>query len=127
MREIKFRAWDTDLNKYVHAFNYNDYEISDDEGDIYITKNMETSGETPLLELEQFTGLFDKNGKEIYEGDILKRESFISWVITFNNSCFCAANITLPYRPFTLFDVDMSQREVIGNVHENKDLLKGGD
>ena len=42
MREIKFRAWDTEIQEYVTSFNYNDYEISDEDGEIYITKNIET-------------------------------------------------------------------------------------
>ena len=124
MRKIKFRAWDTDLNKYVHAFNYNDYEISDDEGDIYITKNMETSGETPLLELEQFTGLFDKNGKEIYEGDIVRQTVLLSGESVNNPvkwiDCGFIANGLLGTR-------EAENCEVIGNINENKDLLKGGN
>ena len=113
MREIKFRVWDLSVSKYrtFLTLSANTGAICSSNPEHYV--------------LEQFTGLHDKNGKEIYEGDILKRESFTSWVITFNNSCFCAANITMPYRPFTLLDVDMSQREVIGNIHENPELING--
>lgn len=124
MREIKVRSWDTELKQYVYRFNYNDYEISDDDGSIYITKNIETSGETPLLELEQFTGLHDKTGKEIYEGDIIVLGTNKPCVVNYDSkrACFSADIIG---RGNTCFHTDFwSKGEVIGNIHENPELLK---
>lgn len=68
MREIKFRAWDIEA-KYWKPFSETmDYMMQPDEGHIY----WEGVDITDRLEINQFTGLRDKNEKEIYEDDILK-------------------------------------------------------
>jgi hypothetical protein len=93
MREIKFRAWDEESKRYIHSFNYEGYTINDEDGDIYVSKQLEESGTTPVLRLEQFTGIYDSTtwdqlteserqswirscrrpgewkGRKIYEGD----------------------------------------------------------
>jgi uncharacterized phage protein (TIGR01671 family) len=61
MREIKFRAWD----------KWNNEMIQPHEGDFIKWHSMSNWKE--CLEVMQYTGLKDKNGQEIYEGDILKR------------------------------------------------------
>src|SRR4051812_17759551 len=65
MRTIKFRAWDKANNKFHYDFDLTS------QFDGRISWNYETT-ELTDIELMQFTGLLDKNGKEIYEGDILK-------------------------------------------------------
>ena len=55
IREIKFRIWDKINRMWLRRFNVNLFDI----------------GDLPNVELMQYTGLKDKNGKEIYEGDIL--------------------------------------------------------
>ena len=61
MREIKFRVWDLSISKYRASLT-----LSANTGAI-------CSSNPEHYVLEQFTGLHDKNGKEIYEGDILSQ------------------------------------------------------
>ena len=76
----------------------------------------------------QFTGLYDKNGKEIYEGDIVKeRESGIVGYIAFHKQSACFRIV------FSKSDLALGNRgisvtllEVIGNIYDNPELLKGG-
>ena len=69
------------------------------------------------MEIMQYTGLKDKNGKEIYEGDILEvyGGECINYLVESLYSIFYdRINTELEY-------------EIIGNIHENPELLKGGD
>lgn len=86
----------------------------------------------------QFTGLLDKNGKEIYEGDILRianvkeewkhGEPPFDWRVleVVWNKCNFAFNNSVLYMPFTDYDrqtLEPYELEVIGNIYENPDLL----
>lgn len=75
-------------------------------------------------DIMQFTGLHDKNGKEIYEGDIDSRRNVIMWN---KDLCLFCPHSTLPHDGEwypTSYPMDARNIEVIGNIHENPELLK---
>ena len=110
MREIKFRAWD----KYSERMIYKHNCISFD-GKVY--------PHNPDLYLMQYTGLCDKNGKEIYEGDIIKDEFDRSFIVDWlcNEARFSIKEINKK----TLYKMVINHLkvEVIGNIYENNELL----
>lgn len=132
MREIKFRCWDKELEKYL-------------DQEIFITSKGiifdEIGGYTKdSIIIEQYTGLKDKNGKEIYEGDILT-STIYPYKNDYGNMLYVGIVEYEPpsfYRTYHL--VDKTRRgisngigepleyteslEVIGNIHENPELLE---
>lgn len=130
MREIKFRAWDL-INKKM----YMSY-IVDNNGafcvDINYTNNCENSDNNRVIQM-QYTGLKDKNGKEIYEGDILKREQAI-YEVKYEYGAFIGEiknvfqnigglYITNLLQVLINLSRGIDQIYVIGNTYENPELL----
>ena len=123
MREIKFRAWDTENNEMCQID-----AVFLDDGDV---EGRRPSGGAAVLEkgeytLMQYTGLKDRNGVEIYEGDIFDNGR-VKGVVVWDNNGYWTVNVIndkkwVPehYRLVTYGD----NYEVIGNIHENPELLK---
>lgn len=118
MREIKFRAWDN-LNKYMwDVMQYLPYA-----GRIWTVKIQHNWGQSYMcdeFELLQFTGLLDKNGKEIYEGDILstypvlwneKYNVQVKWI----DWCWISN--------WMMWKFQAQNSEIIWNIYENPELL----
>lgn len=130
MREIKFRAWDTDKNKMVKVDTIDFYNGNVNDVDFY-NQEMHFGFSTILL---QYTGLKDKNGTEIYEGDVLQafdREDFRMQIV-YREPSFCikwfdetikSVRQTRDGTEPIPHNIHVTSR-VIGNIYEHPHLLK---
>ena len=139
MREIKFRAWDKEYEKMTY-FDDEDYEYEpplvfrldqvfkkDSNYDDY--EDFEYNDVTESVEVMQYTGLKDKNGKEIYEGDILKTkyDGIIFTVYVEYSDKYaqfvtrCKENL-FEYEP--LYDISKENREVIRKYIRKQGVTK---
>lgn len=111
-REIKFRAWDS---KSQRMYYQGEPDLEDIQSFFYHYNDSD--------ELMQFTGLSDKNGKEIYEGDILKSSPYSIGAVLFRNGVFLSEE-NRDGEPFCYPAFHFSISEIIGNIYENPELMK---
>lgn len=126
----KYRAYDSGSLCRM----YRPEEVWVCDGGVWVVDEDSWNGELILnndLNLMQSTGLKDKNGKEIFDGDILKVTNLQSWleVVSFNEdkAMFVSkeTNRKVEETPlYDLFNTDIFEVEVIGNVYENPELWK---
>lgn len=118
-RQIKFRAWDKMENKYIYSDEFSEENSSQQ----YVLHNFFAYcyDECDIDFFEEFTGLKDGNGKEIYEGDIVENRDG-TWKVEFieNFGAFCMVYEDQIQR----LDMCCRSNEVIGNIYENKELLE---
>ena len=133
MRDIKFRCWDTE-NKEMLEVQELDYEDSYNGQPMIRTTMYSDYFDTEDMILMQYVGLKDKNGKEIYEGDIVKfrfkddREEFPDLIgyIEYQTT-FTAFRIMSNQGSFKIDITEIKFIEVIGNIYENPKLLEEGE
>lgn len=119
MREIKFRAWDK-LNKEM----FNVESINFQERRVY--KDVVSYRNFNDIELMQYTGLKDKNNKEIYERDILSDGNDEKpYKVIFENGSFRAEfEGDFEEYSFDLIDIVAQGCEIVGNIYENPELME---
>lgn len=118
MREIKFRAWNGD-----EMFANPDIVMNEN-----IPLNQQISALQGVGVLMQYTGLKDKNGKEIYEGDILSTSGKLTEKFPIE-IVWDQANAWYTGRRHNGHEASIwpDSREVIGNIYENPELLASGE
>lgn len=130
MRTIKFRGKDIETAEWL----YGNIQVPSKQGVPYFMYDCDHNQKEVIPKtVGQFTGLLDKNGKEIYEGDII-----------FSQKCDCRAilhkveynvdNAMFVAKPIQGWDFDFCQirkdwvdkygKEIIGNIYDNPELLK---
>ncbi|MEJ6358853.1 YopX family protein [Lactiplantibacillus plantarum] len=126
---IKFRAWDKETNKYFEP-TYQAYMGRLEELTIALSGRLQKRTCRGMVDesmfpgryvVEQFTGLTDVNGKDIYEGDILENRKYRS-IVKFASGKFLA-DLIETIQTFELIG-ETHGSKVIGNVHENPELLE---
>lgn len=156
MREIKFRAWDKERKKmfcpvglFWNRVTHGLFDYCKDENETRIAINICSISEQPTLcpfIIMQYTGLKDKGGKEIFEGDILKikavdnrwnisvvkygiarREMKSGWTVDI--PCFYFDLVGADFKAFPIVKNykgkhDLTMLEVIGNLYEHPELLE---
>lgn len=100
------------------------------EGDYSVIYTIDDIDSYPVYTntVGQFTGLVDKNGTQIFEGDIIKRfwlGSEIIYCIKYEEENACFIGKALNKSGFTTFNNDSEMFEIIGNIHDNPELLGG--
>lgn len=120
MRQLKFRVWDILAKHYIYPEDRlaaAHYTVSLD-GKVY---NLQNGTGSPELVIQEWTGLKDKNGQDIYEGDFLSPVAYhkhleVKWISELDENDWTGWNIG--------YTEEMSKKTVIGNIFQNPELLQ---
>lgn len=137
---IKVRCWDDEAGEMIYSdksYDLNFFEF--DNGVLKCYRIVEVGGnefEPPEAtseeiknEPEMFIGLTDKNGKEIFKGDVWKDKHGFLWTVFWSDEFVCWALDRIdkreePYGATKLYSINfLGEGEIIGNIHENPELI----
>ena len=122
MREILFRAWDKVSKKYREFDGMHDTMTINEDGKVEYYNLQNGSGGDEYI-LEQFTGLVDRNGKRVFEGDIIHVDNYDDgWnsTVEFKGGAF-AVDVEGKDYDYTAIGWIEYEVEIIGNIHDNKE------
>ncbi len=124
MREIKFRGWNKKTKVMIDPHKLTPLALNSDCKDL---KGLFLPFHEDV-ELMQFTGLHDKNGKEIWEGDIVQKDCGMNRLangkVVFEHGAFCIQWIGYPTEGLAFFEEQHPEWfEVIGDIYSNPELL----
>ena len=113
LQDIDFRIWNNEDTTYEHPSNI-----------IRILQDKYSGKDVSKYSIELFTGFIAKNGKKIYEGDILQRD-VRKYLVRYVEDESGLEIVELSNEGYVFFVSEIcNELEIIGNIHENKDLLK---
>lgn len=118
---VKFRAWHKTWEEMgkVKRIRF------DDDGNVTTVLFVGINAKIDEFELMQSTGLKDKNGREIFEGDILgTKDGLLNSVVEYRSDLGMWTNSLIRYNNFERLCNVTSSREIIGNIYENPELLE---
>jgi len=119
MREIKFRAWDTETRVILPTPS----GTCTLDWDHQLGHDMRYPGLRDRYILMQYTGLHDKNGKEIYEGDVLKSpKTFDIGPVVYDVELDGGPGFIWNHP--MMYVAQMDECEVVGNIYENPEMMK---
>lgn len=126
MREIKFRAWDKERKELLRVtlMDFPEWWVSCDQtygqapSSDYGERNSFRNEDTDRHILMQYTGLKDKNGKEIYEGDMVANTNKENFAVVWDELGWAIDNDKHHYTGWV-----PERTEIIGNIYENPELL----
>lgn len=136
MREYKFRGKRTNDEEWVYGHLFYGKNEQGQEEAFIVSNNYNCYG--GMIDLDtcsswkvdpntvgQYTGLHDRNGKEIYKGDIIKDAWGIFMVVKYINTGFylCRKNINGEYSKVSNWR-NLNTKEIVGTIYDNPELLK---